>query len=177
MKTFYNYTNIIIVILFAILISCNGTKKVSNTKIGVDKTVVELQNKYAEILKIDAKAVQNIKLYQFIDEWIGVQYKYGGTSKSGVDCSGFCNLLYSNVYNKTLPRTSSEMAKQLQKIPKGSLVEGDIIVFDIEGKRNSHVGVYLANSKFVHASTSSGVIISSLEHPYYQKAYSKGGKL
>lgn len=177
MKTFYNYTYFIIAILLVTLTSCKGTKNVSGSKVEVNKTTVELQNKYAEILKVDARAVQNIKLYQFIDEWTGVQYKYGGTTKSGVDCSGFCNVLYNNVYSKTLPRTSSEIAKQLQKVPKGSLAEGDILVFDIEGKRNSHVGVYLANSKFVHASTSSGVIISSLEHPYYQKAYSKGGKL
>ncbi|MCB9173125.1 MAG: C40 family peptidase [Flavobacteriales bacterium] len=177
MKTFYSNTHIITILLLVVLISCKGTKKASTNNVELDKTTVELQNKYADILKVDAKAVQNIKLYQFVDEWVGVQYKYGGTSKSGVDCSGFCNVLYNNVYSKTLPRTSSEIAKQLQKVPKGSLAEGDILVFDIEGKRNSHVGVYLANSKFVHASTSSGVIISSLEHPYYQKAYSKGGKL
>lgn len=177
MKEVCKNSPLVFVWLVVLLMSCKGTKKTTTSKVEVDKTTVELQNKYADILKVDAKAVQNIKLYQFIDEWVGVQYKYGGTSKSGVDCSGFCNILYNNVYSKTLPRTSSEIAKQLQKVPKGSLTEGDIVVFDIEGKRNSHVGVYLANSKFVHASTSSGVIISSLEHPYYQKAYSKGGKL
>lgn len=166
----------IVFILLAILLSCKNSKKVSD-KPKVDDTTVELQNKYAELLKVDVSAVQNIKMYQFIDEWVGVNYKYGGTSKSGVDCSGFCNVLYNTVYNKTLPRTSSEIARDLKKVPKGSLSEGDIVVFDIEGKRNSHVGIYLANNKFVHASTSSGVIISSLEHPYYQKAYSKGGKI
>lgn len=177
MKSFYSNTHIITIFLLVLLIGCKGTKKASTSNLEESKATVDIQSKYAEILKVDVKAVQNIKLYQFVDEWVGVQYKYGGTSKSGVDCSGFCNVLYNNVYSKTLPRTSSEIAKQLQKVPKGSLAEGDIVVFDIEGKRNSHVGVYLANNKFVHASTSSGVIISSLEHPYYQKAYSKGGKL
>ena len=64
----------------------------------------------------------------------------------------------------------------LFKVKKAKLKEGDLVFFNITKKnKNSHVGVYLKNNKFVHASTSKGVVISSLDNPYYKKVYSKGG--
>ena len=66
---------------------------------------------------------------------------------------------------------------KLKSTTKNKLSEGDILVFDIDGKKSSHVGIYLTNNKFVHSSTSKGVIISSLELPYYQKSFSKAGQL
>ncbi len=60
---------------------------------------------------------------------------------------------------------------------KSKLKEGDLVFFNISRKKNSHVGIYLKNNRFVHASSSKGVVISSLDNPYYKKAYNKGGKL
>lgn len=160
----------IIVILFTLL-ACGKNKK------SVVKAESSVAKKYAEILQVTPNQLKNTKLYQFIDDWYGVKYKYGGLTKSGVDCSGFTNLLYQNVYKKQLPRTTSELAEQINKVSKNKLVEGNLVFFNIEGKKNAHVGVYLINNKFVHASTSKGVIISSLENPYYKKAYNKGGKI
>ena len=116
-------------------------------------------------------------LENFVREWEGVPYKYGGTTKQGVDCSGFVGVLYNEVYRTQVPRTTGELSAQSKTIPKHGLKEGDLVFFDINGKKTSHVGVYMNAGKFVHASTSKGVIVSDLENPYYQKTFSKAGRL
>lgn len=155
-----------------IISSCGGKKKVISNK--KDNDVV-LNN--TEVLETQTSEINNKKLYSFIDEWSGTKYKYGGTSKDGVDCSGFCSILYHNVYNKEIQRSTSDLSKAIIKKEKNKLKEGDLVFFNISGKMNSHVGVYLKNNMFVHASTSKGVIISSLDNPYYIKTYSIGGSL
>jgi len=162
---------IICIIVFVSFYSCKTSEKN-----GAEIAKRSVVSKYAEILKTPESNIKNIKLYTFIDDWYGVRYKYGGMSKSGVDCSGFCNLLYNSVYRRQIERTTKELSKSINKRSKNNLQEGDLIFFNISGKKNSHVGVYLTNDMFVHASTSKGVLISSLKNPYYIKTYSKGGK-
>jgi len=111
-----------------------------------------------------------------VDQWQGTPYRYGGTTKTGVDCSGFVGSLYLDVYQKSIPRSTNEIEKVTKHINKSSLKEGDVVFFDIDGKKTSHVGVYLQNGRFVHASSSKGVIISNLSNPYYQKSFNRGGK-
>ncbi len=155
-----------------VITSCGGNKKtVSNKK---NSYII---NKYANLLQTPKSDIINIKLYSFIDDWYGTKYKYGGMSKAGVDCSGFCNILYSQIYNKEITRTTAGLSKEINRVGKNKLKEGDLVFFNISKKKNSHVGVYLKNNRFVHASTSKGVLISNLNNPYYKKAYSKGGRL
>jgi cell wall-associated NlpC family hydrolase len=154
------------------IISCGGNKKVVTVT-----TNNPILDKYASILKTPKSEINNIKLYSFIDDWIGAKYKYGGMSKTGIDCSGFCNVLYAQVYNKAIKRRASDLSKDIDKVDKNKLKEGDLVFFNISQKQNSHVGVYLKNNRFVHASTSKGVMISSLDNPYYKKTYNKGGSL
>ena len=116
-------------------------------------------------------------LFSFVKDWEGVPYRYGGTTRTGVDCSGFVGVLYKEVYNKQIPRTTKELSSTAKTLPKSNLQEGDLVFFDIDGKKNSHVGVYLKDGDFVHASTSKGVIVSSLENPYYQRSFARGGRL
>jgi probable lipoprotein NlpC len=137
----------------------------------------QLIKKYAERLQVSESQITNVKLYEFIDDWYGTKYQYGGHTKSGVDCSGFCNLLYNHIYNKELPRSAKDIAKVINQVDQNKLKEGDLLFFNINGKDISHVGLYLTNNYFIHASTSKGVIISSLTNPYYKKTYSKGGGL
>jgi len=158
--------------LILIILSCKNNKKVV-----VNKQEDKLISKYATLLKVPKSEIKNVKLYTFIDEWYGTKYKYGGMSKTGVDCSGFCNILYNNVYNKKINRSTAELSKDINKVGINNLKEGYLVFFNISKKKNAHVGIYLKNKMFVHASTSKGVIISSLENPYYKKAYNKGGKL
>lgn len=150
------------------------TSTSSNTHRGAE---YKLRAKYASTLGVQEGDIRNVSLYQFIDEWTGTPYRYGGTSKSGTDCSGFVGSLYRDVYGKSIPRTTGEISKKANKVSTSSLREGDIVFFDINGKKSSHIGVYLQNQHFVHASSSKGVIISDLQNPYYKKAFSHGGRL
>ncbi|GAB4447434.1 MAG: hypothetical protein OHK0036_01720 [Bacteroidia bacterium] len=128
-------------------------------------------------LQITDKEMQ-LPLYSFITEWYGVPYKYGECSKNGTDCSGFINALYEKVYGKKLERRSQDIfQKQCKKINKNEVKEGDLVFFKIESKEISHVGVYLRNNKFVHASTQKGVIINDLNEPYYQKYFYAFGRV
>lgn len=136
-----------------------------------------LRKKYSGILGIPEGEIANMTLYRFIDDWYGVPYKYGGKSKTGVDCSGFTAQLYTNVYRKTIPCSANGIYEISKNIPEKKLEEGDLVFFKINTEKVSHVGVYLRNRKFVHASSKNGVIISSLDEAYYKKHFFKGGKI
>lgn len=162
-----------------IMWSCGGGKKTTAVKSNTETTSkdTQIKNKYANLLNTSKDEITNVKLYSFIDDWYGTTYKYGGMAKTGVDCSGFCNVLYGQVYKQQIDRTTRDLSKKINKVNKTSLKEGDLVFFTISGKKNSHVGIYLKNNMFVHASSSKGVVISSLENPYYKKNYSTGGGL
>ena len=101
--------------------------------------------------------------------WLGVPYRGGGNSKRGVDCSGLTSHLYKKVYHKKLKRNSDDQRTQdCHKVSKRNLREGDLVFFHNGRKKRiaSHVGIYLKDNKFIHASTSRGVIISSLNEDY-----------
>jgi len=122
----------------------------------------------SELLDVNEKDLKNKALYHFIIDWYGTPYKFGGITEKGVDCSGFANILYKEIYNIQLPRTSKDIANNVKRKFTKNLEEGDLVFFSF-GKSGTvnHVGVYLHNNKFVHASTSKGVIISNLSEPYY----------
>lgn len=136
----------------------------------------EVRTKYANQLKVTPDQIYNEKLYQCIDGWIGVKYKWGGNDKSGVDCSGFTNAVYKEVYHYQLKRSAYDIIKECEEINKPDLAEGDLVFFDISSK-NSHVGIYLANNKFVHASTSRGVMISDITETYWTKYWGRAARI
>jgi lipoprotein Spr len=100
---------------------------------------------------------------------VGEPYRYGGTTKKGWDCSGFVRTVYQNSLNITLPRTADEMSHSSFQIPPSYARPGDLVFFKIGHKKASHVGIVLGRDEFIHVSTTSGVIISSLADPYYQR--------
>lgn len=116
-------------------------------------------------------------LYYQVYDWLGTRYKYSGNSKSGIDCSGFVGELYKNAYCIELNGSSGTIFNQVKPIEKDQLREGDILFFKIRRNQISHVGVYLGNNKFAHASVHSGVIVSDLDEKYYKKYFYKGGRL
>lgn len=134
-----------------------------------------LQFKYAVLMNQNVEDLWNTELLQFIDEWYGTRYRYGGNSRAGIDCSAFTCQLSTAVFGKTLPRTSREQYDQCQHIPPGQLQTGDLVFFNTRGGV-SHVGIYLLNNKFVHASTNAGVVISDLSDDYYRKRYLGAGR-
>ena len=135
-----------------------------------------LQLKYSIQMDIAVEEINNIPLLQKIDEWWGTPYVLGGSSKRGVDCSYFTLDVMNAIYNTNLKRTAAEQYNQSEKIDWSDLKEGDLIFFKTDGRRSiSHVGIYMTNNKFAHASTSQGVTISDLSEPYWQKRlYSLG---
>jgi probable lipoprotein NlpC len=127
-----------------------------------------------------AEVMANLKskdLYRFITDWTGVTYKLGGMDKKGVDCSGFALILERDIYGLTLPRRSKDQAEVIKKKNLGNLKEGDLIFFAFGGNEVDHVGVYLNNDFFVHASTTRGVIVDDLKLPIYHQAIVKTGTL
>ena len=135
-----------------------------------------LQIKYSLKMDIAVEEIKNIPLLQKIDEWWGTPYVLGGNSKNGVDCSYFTLDVMRDIYKVNLKRTAAEQYEQSVKIEWNNLKEGDLIFFKTDGRRRiSHVGIYLANNKFAHASTSQGVTIGDLTDPYWQRRlYSLG---
>lgn len=117
--------------------------------------------------------------YNFIGNWIGTKYKFGGISKSGIDCSGFTKVLYDSVYNINLPRTASQQYKFTKRISKNKLTCGDLVFFKSPSSITGwHVGVYLSNDSFIHAANKkSGVKISCLNDLSYKKRYLGAGRV
>jgi lipoprotein Spr len=118
----------------------------------------------------------SLKLHDFIFDWIGKPYRFGGESKRGIDCSAFARELYSRVMGHYLPRNSRQQFKYVQTINKEELQTGDLVFFKIKTRDISHVGVYLSDNKFIQSSKS-GVNIASLENSYWKKYYYKSGRL
>ena len=130
-------------------------------------------------LGIDIDMKDNHALYVESGHWIGVPYRGGGTTKRGVDCSGLTSAIYKKVYRKSLERNSDDQRKKdCRKVKKSKLKEGDLVFFHNgrKKKRATHVGIYLKDRKFIHASTSQGVIISQLDEEYWDKHWLSGGR-
>ena len=127
-----------------------------------------------------ADAMANLKskpLYRFITDWTGVKYRFGGLDKNGIDCSGFAFLLEKEIYGVTLPRISRDQANAIRRKDIDNLKEGDLVFFSFGGNDVDHVGIYLNNGFFVHASTTRGVIVDDLTLPAYQKVLVKSGSV
>jgi len=123
----------------------------------------------------------NFALYQAAASWLNVPHRDGGLSANGIDCSGLVYVIYKQVYSKTLDRNSAGiLQKNCERIGKERLREGDLVFFNTSGKSKSrvnHLGIYLKDHKFLHASTSKGVIVSNLEEDFFRKAWICGGRV
>ncbi|MBB4036183.1 cell wall-associated NlpC family hydrolase [Dysgonomonas hofstadii] len=120
----------------------------------------------------------HLDLYREVADWLGTRYRRGGMSRKAVDCSGFTSLIYKNVYDQQIDRVSTTIAKNLKiSVSKEDLIPGDMVFFSTFNKKYiNHVGIYIGDGKFIHASIKKGVIVSSLVEGYYSKAWRKGGR-
>lgn len=103
-------------------------------------------------------------------KYIGVPYVWGGSTPSGFDCSGFVQYVF-NAHGISLPRTSKAQYGVGTKVSKSSLKAGDLVFFDTEGSGVSHLGIYIGNNQFIHASSSKGVTVTSLSNTYWAPRY------
>ena len=136
----------------------------------------DLYTKYQPMIGAEEIRIINPYLLSEIDNWYGTEYKYGGTSKNGIDCSGLVKKIYQDVYKIELSGSSSDIFRNCKSIKLNDLKEGDLVFFKTK-KRISHVGIYLTNNKFVHSSSSYGVIISDLREGYWQRIFTKAGRI
>ena len=111
------------------------------------------------------------RLMREISRYMGTPYAYGGSSVEGIDCSGYTMEVYRNSLGRMLPRSSSEQARTGSPVRFEELKFGDLLFFNTTGDPNSHVGIYLGDDLFAHASVSLGVTVSSLESSYYKNRY------
>lgn len=118
-------------------------------------------------------------LNNFVIQWMGVPYKYAGNTKRGIDCSGLTQKFYKDVYNLEIPNTSIKQWKVTNRILKDSLKSGDLVFFKSQRSPTGwHVGIYLNDGLFLHASSrKEDVKISSLNDPYYLRNFKGGGRL
>lgn len=163
LKTKKRYPYFILLFLVMVLASCGSRKYAVRSDTKASKAADAMAN------------LKSRQLYKFITDWTGVKYRFGGLDKQGIDCSGFAFLLEKEIYGVTLPRISRDQANFARKKNYNSLQEGDLVFFSFGGGNVDHVGVYLNNGFFVHASTNRGVIVDDLNLPAYQKALVKTG--
>ncbi|WP_318526636.1 NlpC/P60 family protein [Vibrio natriegens] len=110
------------------------------------------------------------ELLQFYNEWHGTPYRLGGTQKSGIDCSAFVQKAFVEAYQLALPRTTRQQSKQGVELGWNEAKQGDLVFFKTR-RTTYHVGIYLGNKQFMHASTSKGVIISRIDNPYWASKF------
>jgi probable lipoprotein NlpC len=118
-----------------------------------------------------APAEENSRLEKAVNAWIGTPYHYGGMSKAGIDCSGLVCMIFRELGEYGLPHSSKEMQKIGSHVPLSGVKKGDILFFRNGFKRVDHVGIYLGNDEFVHASSKVGVIRSSMNDDYYRSRF------
>lgn len=158
--------------------ACKSKKNLSNSSVHrFEKPSNKIANKYAEAMEVSKKHIKNGDLYSFIDDWEGTKYKFGGLTKRGIDCSGLVYLIYQEIYGREIPRMTSQQVQIIKRKYESQLREGDLVFFDFDGKKFSHVGVYLQNGYYVHASTRRGVMLEKLRNPYTYKYFSRGGSV
>jgi len=134
--------------------------------------------KYALMIDADPDDLSDPSLYHFINQWYGVRYKFGGTTPRGIDCSALSQKTYGAVYKVPIRRTSKQQYRHSDHFKKyAEADEGDLVFFRINRVRISHVGIYLANGYFVHASRTRGVVISSLTEKYWKRRYAGCGRI
>lgn len=105
-----------------------------------------------------------------VHKWVGTPHRMGGTDHSGIDCSGFVQRIYSDLYGLRLPRTTSAQVQHGKKVQGQRLQTGDLVFFLPSGNVR-HVGIYLGEGEFAHTSKTNGVMVSRMDDPYWRHAY------
>lgn len=154
-----------LIVLMALLVGCAGQR--------IDSQAPAASNQREDLR--NASWVKQI-LYSQYNEWKTVKYKAGGLSKAGVDCSGLVFLTFDTRLGIKLPRSTDEQVTVGTPIASRDLNAGDLVFFKT-GKNIRHVGIYIEDGKFLHASTEKGVMISNLDDQYWARTYWKSMRI
>ena len=121
---------------------------------------------------VQSGTVKVTDLESFVHDWLGVPYKFGGNTRQGIDCSGFTSLAYQQCFHKSIPRKSSDQFEQGRRVAGRNLRTGDLLFFsNVRYGNVDHVGIYLDDDRFAHATESDGVTISQLSEDYYAERF------
>lgn len=160
----------IVIVLSLFLASCSSSvrfrtdKSGSSNKIYTERNNNDNHNAAQRTIEYPSDDLA-LRIINEAESWIGVPYKYGGEDRLGADCSGFVWNVFSSI-GFALPRTAHQQYQFAMPINRNELRTSDLIFFSNDPTVD-HVGIYVGNNNFIHASTSKGVIISSLSQNYY----------
>ena len=161
-----------IAIIAALLTGCHSHRKAA------EKSPHDISVSIEDEQKTTAHKGSRSELVKEAHKWIGTRYKYGGESRKGVDCSGLVMSVYRDQTGIKLPRSSAQQKEFCSPLERGQLLEADLVFFSTSRNgRVSHVGLYIGQGRFIHSSTSKGVIISSLDEDYYKRHYHSAGRV
>jgi lipoprotein Spr len=153
------------------------TDKSTNNN-GETKSSKSFYSNYSQKLGVKLSGKEDPAFIKEITTWLGTPYLYGGNTKGkGTDCSGMIQQVYLNVYGIKLERSALNMMNNVYLIDKKDLQCGDLIFFKTIGDKVSHVALYINENKFIHASSSRGVIVNDLDESYWKKHYYACGRI
>ena len=154
--------------------SCGGHKQTVRTvPDGSESAIYDSKSDYMRSNQYSEQLVKEAR------KWLGTKYKYAGETRRGTDCSGMVMSIYRDVAGIKLPRSSREQQVFCQNVKVADLTPGDLIFFSgtSHGRKVSHVGMYIGNGDFIHASSSKGVIVSNLNQKYYSNHFHSAGRV
>jgi lipoprotein Spr len=167
-----NYLYFISLIFLFTAVGCSTLKTGSHAH-GNEKQ----RNNFSEKLGFELEKNYDAGLIAEVIGWLGTPYVYGGEDKEGADCSGFVQQVYKAVYGISTARSANGIYEQAIKVNRNQLKQGELVFFKIKTEKVGHVGIYLQQSYFIHASSSKGVMVSSLDLEYWTKYFVSGGKI
>jgi cell wall-associated NlpC family hydrolase len=170
MKHFQNVSNTSLVsvvaclMFFCIVLALTGCGSTPHKPISARARVAKPHNNIEQLLRSEA------------NRWKGTPHRLGGNSRKGIDCSGFVSKLYKNLFNIRLPRSTKDQVRVGKPVSRIQIRAGDLVFF-LPPRKSRHVGIYLGRGEFVHASSTNGVMISSMTDPYWRKCYWKARRV
>jgi cell wall-associated NlpC family hydrolase len=123
---------------------------------------------FAPVLK-STTGFQN--LFSDIKQYLGIHYRFGGTTPAGFDCSGFVRYMFNKSLDIELPHSSREMATMGTRVDRSELRPGDLVFFGSSKNRINHVGIFIGDNTFIHSSRSKGITRDTLSESYYNKRF------
>jgi len=153
------------------LIGCQSYPRYSNTETEYEKPTGREREEKQESRQIPQNNLDRTLMARIIDDYLGTPYKKGGTTVDGIDCSNLVRNVYFEMDGRSLPPDARRMFRAGSAVEKNEMAFGDLVFFAFGTRGPSHVGIFIGNSKFVHASETRGVIVSSLDEPTYIEAY------
>lgn len=161
--------------------SVERPKAIKTTKPVKKKPVIVEEEQSDLVVSSPTDSYLSLQLINNAMEFLGVRYRGGGTTTAGMDCSGMVTAVF-NLFDIKLPRSSNQMAQVGEKVEGDDIQKGDLIFFRTNGRKViNHVGVVVEKIgdeiKFIHASTSKGVMVSSTEEPYYKRTFAQVNRI